>query len=583
MYIAIVQSNPTTGSLRSNAEKALSAIDELAALPYPPDLVVFSAYALTGANTKGLIYHDAFAAECMDVAKDFMERAKLPTLIGTLIPRPLEDRFSFICEPEVLFCSNGKGGALGFVDVDNSWSSDRYASSIDIDLEGRVITVVLDDYPELEDDFSHSDIVIMMLAKEYEGTSSLFTSSTQINYLRSLANQNHAWLLVVNLTGAEDELVYDGASIVFDASGSIRGSAEPFVEQTMTFNCDLSVARRSARGSIKTIQQDSKTIKPLLPYEADWHALVLSIRDFVTKNGFSDVVLGLSGGIDSALVAALATEALGSDHVHAVLIPGPFSSENSSADALGLARVLGISTMTFSITELYRSFMESYLQAFDDEGTPVAQENLQARLRMLILMYLANSNGWLLLNTGNKSEIAVGYSTLYGDAAGAFAPLGNLYKTDIYGLVDWRNNQQAVFPQSIVDKEPSAELREGQKDSDSLPPYEVLDRILRLHIEDDFGIDQILELARQETTQPLLDTELVSKVLEMVRKAEHKRRQMPLAPLLGTVDLCEERNWPLTCGFSDHDRHLTPYSDIFDYLGGLYAGEGPSDFIVHEN
>ncbi|MCL2756697.1 MAG: NAD(+) synthase [Coriobacteriia bacterium] len=583
MYIAIVQSNPTTGALRSNAEKALAVINELAALPYPPDLVVFPAYALTGANLKGLIYHDAFAAECMDVAKDFIVRAQLPTLIGTMIPRPLEDRFSFICEPEVLFCSNGKGGALGFVDVDNSWSSDRYASSIDIDLDGNVLTVILDDYPEPDDDFSHSEIVIMMLAKEYEGTSSLFTSSTQINYLRSLANQNHTWLLVANLVGSEDELVYDGASIVLDAYGSVKDSAEPFAEDTMTVNFDLSASRQTSRRSAKTTQQDSKTIKPLLPYEADWYALILSIRDYVVKNGFSDVVLGLSGGIDSALVAALAAEALGSEHVHGVLIPGPFTSDDSNSDAISLAHNLRIPTLTFSITELFSIFKESFAQAFNNEGTPIAQENLQARLRMMLLMYLANSNGWLLLNTSNKSEIAVGYFTLYGDAAGSFAPIGSLYKTDIYGLVDWRNNQQAVIPQSIVIKDPSAELQEGQRDSDSLPSYEVLDRILRLHIEDDFGIDQILETARQEPTQPQLDTELVRSVLEMVRKAEHKRRQTPLSPLLGTVDLCEERNWPITCGYSDHDRHLTPYSDIFDYLSGLYAAEDPSGFSIHEN
>ena len=587
MYIALVQFNPTTAALRKNAEDALSIIDELACLPYPPDLVVFPAFALTGANVAGLVYHDAFAAECVDVTREFVTRAKLPTLFGTLIPRPLEDQFSFICEPEAVFCHDGLGGALGFVDIYNQWHHDHYASSIDFEIDGHTITVLLDDYPDNEDDFSHSDVVVMMLAKEYEGTSSLFTSSTQIRYLRSIAQQNRSWLLVSNLTGGEDDAVFDGASIVFDNKGRIIDSADAFAEQVLVVNLELSgkvSEKEQADEDLELTQKkDMKVVKPLLPYEADWGALTLSLRDYVYKNGFEDVILGLSGGIDSACVAALAVDTLGAEHVQGILMPGPYTSQNSIDDALLLSELLGINTSTIPITEAYALIKRGGDFALGQEASSLAQENLQARLRMVYLMYLANHHGWLLLNTGNKSENAVGYSTLYGDTAGSFAPLGNYYKTDIYGLIAWRNSKSRIIPQTIVDKEPSAELREGQKDTDSLPSYDVLDRILRLHIEDDYGVDQILETAYQQSGEPSLDPSVVISVLEMVKRAEFKRRQEPLSPALGTVALNSNRAWPITNGFSDYDRRLIARADLYDFLNTIYKTDGPGATKILEN
>ena len=587
MNIAVVQFNPKTAALRSNAERALAIIDSLAESTDPPDLVVFPALALSGANVKGLIYHNAFAAECIDVLRDFMERSSLPTLLGTLVPRHLEDCCAFICEPEVIFCRDGKGSALGFVDVNNELSDDRYASSIDFEFDGLMLTVVLNDYPEPEDDFSGSDLVVLMLAKEYGGTSSLFTSSTQIHYLRMLAEENEASLVVANLTGAQDEAVYDGASIVLDRYGGICGSAEPFDEQVLSVNINMdgiSVDTLSGDRKVRSkTKKDKKIIKPLLPCEADWRALRLALHDYTAKNGFTDVVFGLSGGIDSACVAALAAEALGNEHVHGVIIPGPFSKQESINDALSLADSLGIPTLTISITDLFNLSRDVLGQGGSQDASSIALENLQARLRMIVLMYLANVNGWLLLNTGNKSETAVGYTTLYGDAAGGFSPIGNLYKTDIYELLEWRNGKSPVVPHEIMNKAPSAELHADQLDTDSLPSYEVLDRILRLHIEDDYGIDEILEVSKQQSGEPELDPDLIVSVLEMVKRAEFKRRQSPQAPTLGTVAMVDERNWPVTCGFIDYDRKLIRDSDIVDWLDTTYIKGGPQGADILKN
>ncbi|MDR0350361.1 MAG: NAD(+) synthase, partial [Coriobacteriales bacterium] len=302
----------------------------------------------------------------------------------------------------------------------------------------------------------------------------------------------------------------------------------------------------------------------------------LCVRDYVIKNGFTDVVLGLSGGIDSAVTATLACDALGAERVHGVLMPGPHSSQGSIDDAAELAENLGIETLTLPITEPLGAFYALFEDRLGQQGSFLARQNIQARIRTVYLMHLSNTFGWLLLNTGNKSEAAMGFSTLYGDTAGALAPLGNVYKTDVYGLARWRNERTRVIPEATLVKAPSAELYDGQTDQDSLPPYELLDRVLRLHIEEGFGIQRILEHLRHEPDVEGLSEGLVAKVLQGVQAAEYKRRQEPLAPSLGNVDMRDDRSWPLTNGFIDHG-HSQPDSafDLEAYLGMMNDWKRP--------
>jgi NAD+ synthase (glutamine-hydrolysing) len=409
-----------------------------------------------------------------------------------------------------------------------------------------------------------------------------------LSFLRNFAQVNGVWVIVSNLVGGQDDVVHDGASVVLRPDGSIVAAAEPFQEQVITCNISLgrpfdtsavSVAATSSAalsaGQGQGQAQDSHLIKPLLPYEADWRALELCIHDYVEKNGFTDVVIGLSGGIDSAVVASLAVGALGAEHVHGVLMPGPHSSQGSIDDAAALAANLGVETFTMPITEPLQSFRALSQEVLGQEGSFLARQNIQARIRTIHLMHLSNTFGWLLLNTGNKSEAAMGFSTLYGDTAGAIAPLGNVYKTDVYGLAHWRNEKSLVIPAAILEKAPSAELYDGQRDQDTLPPYELLDRILRLHIEDGLGVDQILEYASREPDGEELTTELVEQVLDTVRGAEYKRRQEPLSPSLGCLDMGTDRAWPLTNGFRDHHRDLKPNVGLADYLRMIRGWKQP--------
>ncbi|MDR1088354.1 MAG: NAD(+) synthase [Coriobacteriales bacterium] len=594
MFIAVVQFNPKVGALRENCERALTMIDELASLAYPPDLVVFPAFALSGAELGGLVTHNAFAAEALDVARSFMQKASLPTLIGTVLPRPAMAGMRFVCEEEVLFARGGKGTALGFLDMYTTAEMQEYVESIQIKLQGLTLSVVLDDFIDPSARYNDSDAIISLIARPYQETNGLLTSSSQIDSLRTDALSNNAWIVVASLCGGEDAFVYEGASLVMAPDGSVVDSAPPFEEAVFTANLTKSeeeygraavgeaqgtgaaaTGKKSRRTVPEARKQDKKRILPLLPYEASWRALGVGLGDYVRKNGFEDVVLGISGGIDSAVVATLATDALGAEHVHGVLMPSPYSSEGSVKDAEALAQHLGIKTVLFPITGPFQNFLAESKAILDTEGSDTALQNLQARIRTVILMHLSNTYGWLLLNTGNKSEAAMGYSTLYGDTAGAIAPLGALYKTDVYGLANWRNSRSLVIPESILNKEPSAELYSGQKDTDKLPPYDTLDQILRLHIEENFGVDEILEFFSSYPIETSIDTQMILDVLREVSQAEFKRRQEPMAFQFDGINLNEQRMWPVTNGFADHSRDIIAPTEIVNYLSMLYREANP--------
>jgi len=363
------------------------------------------------------------------------------------------------------------------------------------------------------------------------------------------AREADAPLVYVNMTGGQDDLVFDGDSIVVNRSGEVIARAPQFEDGIMLV--DVEVAAGTSTPDV-IISEDTVAIdKPLIPgiaqrlgdEEEIWNAIVVGLRDYVTKNGFSSVLLGLSGGIDSALVAALAVDALGPDRVHGVAMPSKYSSEHSIADAQAMANATGLG---FRIVEI-----QKMVDAFKNEVvlTGLAEENLQARVRGTTLMGLSNQHGHLVLATGNKSELACGYSTLYGDAVGGYAPIKDIYKTDVWALARWRNQvaieagETPPIPENSITKEPSAELRPDQKDSDSLPEYELLDQVLKAYVDEDLGLDALIAAGFKK--------ELVVRVIGMVDKAEYKRRQYPPGTKVSKRAFGKDRRLPMTSSWRE--------------------------------
>lgn len=357
-------------------------------------------------------------------------------------------------------------------------------------------------------------------------------------------------LVYLNLVGGQDELVFDGASMVFDSSGELLYRAPQFEEDLFWVDVPLSEAGRSdvqatmvSRGTL--LEGEPAAPPPLHPplddIEEVYRALTLGLRDYFEKIGFKRTVLGLSGGIDSALVAAIAVDAVGADRVWGVAMPSRYSSEGSVTDARALAANLGIRLSEISIEPPFTGFLEALAGVFEGTEPGVAEENLQARARGSILMALSNKHGGLVLATGNKSEMSVGYSTLYGDMVGGYAVLKDVSKTLVYQLARWCNRDREVIPVTSIDKPPSAELRPGQMDTDSLPPYATLDPILEAYVEKDLAVDEIVKLGFNRAT--------VEAVARMVDHNEYKRRQSPPGVKITPKALGRDRRLPIVNGF----------------------------------
>ena len=376
-------------------------------------------------------------------------------------------------------------------------------------------------------------------------------------------------VLYANLVGGQDELVFDGGSFVVSPTAQgprVTVRCERFAERVDVIDIELPELPESAKGrepseaapvvavSAARLGRRDKLaapmVEPLTELAEQWRALELATRDYVHKSGFSDVCVGLSGGVDSSLVATIAADALGSAHVHGVLMPSRYSSDHSIADAEALAANLGIDTRTVAIEPAHAAFTEMLFSDAADPDNPVnsgnsanpgdlTDQNIQSRIRGVLLMALANEHGWLVLTTGNKSEAAVGYSTLYGDTAGAYAVIKDVWKLTVYELCQWRNSQRSpVIPQAVLSKAPSAELKPDQRDDQSLPPYEVLDPILRAYVEGDMGVAEIVE-------QGLGDRDLVQQVCRLVDIAEFKRRQTPIGARLSSKAFGRDRRMPI--------------------------------------
>ena len=379
--------------------------------------------------------------------------------------------------------------------------------------------------------------------------------------LATRATDNTALVAYVNMVGGQDELVFDGASVIFDERGRLIARGKSFEEDLLVADLDLRAVFRSRLHDPRwrhgeeadlpciPVEHANETPGTVLPQRIEppcddveevYRALVLGTGDYLRKNGFERVVIGLSGGIDSSLVAAVAVDALGADRVTGVSMPSRYSSDHSKSDAQELAENLGVRYLQVPIEPAFKAYGEMLADEFAGTREGLAEENLQARVRGMILMALSNKFSWLVLTTGNKSEMAVGYATLYGDMAGGFAVIKDVPKMLVYELCRWRNTRdgRVVIPESVLDKPPSAELRPDQKDVDSLPPYEVLDEILQAYVEDDRAADEIVKMGHQPET--------VARVIRMVDLAEYKRRQAPPGVKITPRAFGRDRRLPIT-------------------------------------
>ncbi|MFC5953640.1 NAD+ synthase [Streptomyces pratens] len=387
---------------------------------------------------------------------------------------------------------------------------------------------------------------------------------TRLELVRRRAREAGCTTAYLAMTGGQDDLVFDGDSIVVDGDGEVVARAPQFIEECVVLDLDLPAAAADAPPAGEMVddglridrvvlseaplpsyppERPGVRAQPLDDDEEVYSALVVGLRAYVEKNGFESVLIGLSGGIDSALVAVIACDAVGAENVHCVAMPSKYSSDHSRGDAAELARRTGLNFRTVSIEPMF----DAYMGALELSG--LAEENLQSRLRGTMLMAISNQEGHIVLAPGNKSELAVGYSTLYGDSVGAYGPIKDVYKTSVFRLAQWRNRSAAArgetppIPENSITKPPSAELRPGQVDTDSLPDYPVLDAILELYVDRDRGADEIVAAG--------FDADLVKKTLRMVDRAEYKRRQYPPGTKISPKGFGKDRRLPITSGWRE--------------------------------
>jgi len=524
--IALAQIDCTVGDVTRNAGLIIDAVR--ASLARGADLVLTPESALAGYPPEDLVAKEHF----VDDVSVALERVAFACVGITAIVGFIE-RDGDVLHNSAAVCADGEVAAIyrkrrlpnyGVFDEERYFEPGAEPLLLDIGGEVCAVTICEDVWvPELvaEAAGSGATVVLNISASPFHAGK----GSEREEMLCDRARDNGVYLVYCNLVGGQDELVFDGRSCVIHPSGEV-------VARAAAFRPDLLVAEVPAAPSM--VHEH-----PLLGgHEEVWGALVLGLRDYMGKNGFTDAVIGLSGGIDSALTAALAVDALGPAHVHGVAMPSRYSSPGSLTDAEALARNLGIDYRTLPIEAPFAAVVDTLSPSFGRLPADVTEENLQARVRGTLLMGLSNKFGWIVLATGNKSELSVGYSTLYGDMVGGFAPIKDLYKTHVYELARWRNRAGEVIPPASIEKPPSAELRPDQADTDSLPEYELLDRVLKAYVEDDLSIDEIVESG--------VPRQVTERVARLVDAAEYKRRQGPMGIRVTPKAFGKDRRMPVT-------------------------------------
>jgi NAD+ synthase (glutamine-hydrolysing) len=575
LRIGLAQINPTVGDLDANIARIRAWIERARALGV--DLLAFPEMVVPGYPPEDLLLKPAFIQGCIDRTRDLAGDSRgMTVVVGTL-----ERDGDLYNSAAVLHDGRWVGTArkrylpnYGVFDENRYFMSER--RSVVFARGGTVFGVnVCEDIwlsggPSEEQVVrGGAEVILNLSASPYhEGK-----ADERRRMISTRAADNLAIVCYVNLVGGQDEILFDGSSLIFDEKGEVLAEGAPFAEDLVVADVDLDEVFNSRlhdtrlrkerslddgeplprihldqfgpigpTGAVATLEKPALARRPARveqSAEAEvYAALTLGVHDYVTKNNFDTVVLGLSGGIDSALTACVAADALGAEKVVGVSMPSPFTSSASKADAERLAEALGIRLETIPISDMMGAYEHALAPAFEGRAPDTTEENLQARIRGNTLMALSNKFGWLVLTTGNKSEVSVGYCTLYGDMAGGFAMLKDVYKTQVYALSRWRNQRSPVIPENTITRAPSAELKPGQTDQDSLPPYDTLDAILRLYVEEDRSI---AEIAREG-----FDEALVRRVARMVDLAEYKRRQSPPGIKITPRAFGRDRRLPIT-------------------------------------
>ena len=534
LRIALAQLDLLVGDVQGNLSRVVQTARAQHALH--ADLTVFPELTLSGYPPEDLLFHRGFRHQIDSALEEIRHQVPDGCL---LVGYPEYTRFG-IYNSAALIC----GGLIAAVhrkaELPNYkvFDEKRYfhagAQPTVVPCKGfRVGLLVCEDIWEpLPAELARAEgaeLLIVSNASPYER----HRQREREAVVRARAAETGLPVAYVNLVGGQDELIFDGNSFVMDAKGHVVMRAPPFQEGV--YHIDF---RRESGQAIPV----PGAVAPELSEEASvYGALVLGVRDYVDKHGFPGVVMGLSGGIDSALTLAVAVDALGADRVHAVMMPSRYTSEMSLQDAAEEARSLGVKYSVLSIEGMFEATLAALAAEFAGLPADTTEENIQSRCRMLLLMGLSNKTGRMLLTTGNKSEMAVGYATLYGDMAGGFAPIKDCSKLLVYRLAAYRNGMGRAIPQRVIERPPSAELRPGQKDCDSLPPYEVLDPILEAFIEEDLSVDELAARGFDRAT--------VGKVLDLVKRNEYKRRQAPPGVRVSRRAFGRDWRYPITNGY----------------------------------
>ena len=544
LRIGLAQMNPTVGDLAGN--RALIAGLYAEAVAAKCDIVAFSELSVTGYPPEDLVLKSGFVRDNRIVLEDLAKLTGSCVAVIGFVDRGIGEQTSSgqpVIYNAAAVCSRGAIQGVyhkrllpnyDVFDEERTFAPGSGEHQI-FEVAGIKFAVSIcediwrADGPVAEQARSGAQVNININGSPFHSGKLM----QRQEMLSGRARENNCAIVYVNQVGGQDELVFDGSSMVFDGAGKMLARAPQFVAGLTVVELDLASTTNA-----------QTTIAPISSrYEEMFGALVLGTRDYVRKNKFTDVVIGLSGGIDSSIVAALAVEALGAEHVHGVAMPSRYSSDGSQTDAYALADALGIDCQTISIEPVFEAYLAMLAPSFAGREADLTEENLQSRCRGQILMALSNKFGWMVLTTGNKSELAVGYFTIYGDSVGGYAVIKDLLKTDVFGLSRYVNERagREIIPESVLTKPPSAELRPDQRDDQSLPPYDILDPILALYVEQDRTAAEIIELGHPE--------DIVRRIARLVDLSEYKRRQGAPGVRVSEKAFGKDRRLPITNGY----------------------------------